>query len=292
MRIDLSEQSLDALAQVISGGSANNAEPPIGVYRQGWKIEAWFKAFGVPVDLAKESRLAATRTALNWAVFVDNGNLVERIIERAADPRDFITEPERHAAVLDYLNRHLAFDGLKLETIGNRVQLSALTDRPRVVGALSAAAARIDFDTVSRDIERALRTADDDPEMAVTSACALVESVCRSILVEIGTELPAKQDINGLYRAVREPLGLSPTKEGVSVEIVNDVRAVLSGLVTTVQSIGSLRTHVGGAHGKERGFRRIDPRIAKLAIHSASAVAVFLIETWELRFPGRKLDGA
>ncbi|MBC7103511.1 MAG: abortive infection family protein, partial [Parvibaculum sp.] len=229
---------------------------------------------------------------LNWAVFVDNDDLVERIVERAADPRDFITEPERHVAVLDYLNRHLAFDGLKLETIGNRVQLSALTDRPRVVEALSAAAARIDFDTVSRDIERALRAADDDPEIAVTSACALVESVCRSILVEIGTELPAKQDINGLYRAVREPLGLSPTKEGVSVEIVNDVRAVLSGLVTTVQSIGSLRTHVGGAHGKERGFRRIDPRIAKLAIHSASAVAVFLIETWELRFPGRKLDGA
>jgi len=75
MRIDLSEQSLDALAQVISGGSANNAEPPIGVYRQGWKIEAWFKVFGVPVDLRKESRLAATRTALNWAVFVDNDDL-------------------------------------------------------------------------------------------------------------------------------------------------------------------------------------------------------------------------
>ncbi len=236
--------------------------------------------------------MAATRTALNWAVFVDNDNLVERIIERAADPRDFISEPERHATVLDYLNKHLVFDGLKLEAVGNRVRLLALTDKPGVVEELSAAAAKINFDTVSRDIERALRNADDDPEIAVTSACALVESVCRSILVEIGAELPAKQDINGLYRAVREPLGLSPTKEGVSVEIVNDVRAVLSGLVTAVQSIGALRTHVGGAHGKERGFRRIDPRIAKLAIHSASAVAVFLIETWELRFPGRKLPKA
>ncbi|MGR9075331.1 hypothetical protein [Rhizobium leguminosarum] len=33
----------------------------------------------------------------------------------------------------------------------------------------------------------------------------------------------------------------------------------------------------------------MDPRIARLAIHSASAVAVFLIETWQLRFPGRDL---
>ncbi|WP_438591027.1 abortive infection family protein, partial [Klebsiella aerogenes] len=75
---------------------------------------------------------------------------------------------------------------------------------------------------------------------------------------------------------MRDPLGLDPTKEGVAAGIVNDVKAVLSGLVTSVQGIGSLRTHVGGAHGKERGFRRIDPRIAKLAIHSASAIALFV----------------
>jgi hypothetical protein len=101
--------------------------------------------------------------------------------------------------------------------------------------------------------------------------------------------MPSKQDISGLYREVREPLGLSPTKENLAPEIVNDVKGVLSGLVTSVQSIGSLRTHAGGAHGRERGFRRIDTRIAKLAIHSASAVALFLIETWQLRFPGKKL---
>lgn len=70
------------------------------------------------------------------------------------------------------------------------------------------------------------------------------------------------------------------------------MKAVLSGLVTAVQSIGSLRTHAGGAHGKERGFKRIDTRIAKLAIHSASAVALFLIQTWQIRFHGRALPQA
>ena len=44
-----------------------------------------------------------------------------------------------------------------------------------------------------------------------------------------------------VYRAVRDPLGLDPMKEGLAPEIVNDVKAVLSGLVTSVQSIGSLR---------------------------------------------------
>lgn len=120
-------------------------------------------------------------------------------------------------------------------------------------------------------------------------AGSLIESVCRSILAELEIPLPAKQDISGLYRAVREPLGLSPEKEGLSAEIVADVRAVLSGLVTAVQSIGALRTHGGNAHGKTRGARRVDVRIAKLAVNSASAVALFLIETWQLRFPNRRL---
>ncbi|WP_205931948.1 abortive infection family protein [Rhizobium leguminosarum] len=289
MRVDLSEQSIDALAEIISGGSANGAEPSIGIYRQAWRLEAWFKNYGISFGIAGESRLPATKTAIREASFIDNEELLRRIIEGAADPRDFINDPGRHAAVVEHLNKHLFFDGFKLDPTGRTMRLIAIAETAAVTGELSAMAAGIDFDTVSRDLDRALRAAATDPEIAVTAACAVVESVCRSILVELDIEFPTKQDISGLYRAVRDPLGLDPTKEGVAAEIVNDVKAVLSGLVTSVQGIGSLRTHVGGAHGKERGFRRIDPRIAKLAIHSASAIALFVIETWQLRYPGRKL---
>lgn len=291
MRIDLSDQSIDALAEIISGGAAGGYEPSIGLYRQGWRLEGWFKRFGVQFDVNAESRVPATKTAIRWAIFIDTGNgeLLKRIIETAADPRDFIKEPERHAAVVDYLNKHLFYDGLKLELAGRTMRLVEVLVTAPVTDELSAMAAGIDFDTASRDLDRALRAAADDPEIAVTAACAVVESVCRSILVELEIGFPAKQDISSLYRAVRDPLGLDPMKEHVAPEIVNDVKAVLSGLVTSVQSIGSLRTHVGGAHGKEKGFRRIDARIAKLAIHSASAIALFIIETWQIRHPGRRL---
>jgi hypothetical protein len=224
-------------------------------------------------------------------MFIDagNGELLKRVIESAADPRDFIKEPERQTAVVEYLNKHLIYDGLRLQPAGRTIRLVEIVDTAPVTNELSAMATGIDFDTVSRDLDRALRAATADPEIAVTAACAVVESVCRSILVELEIDFPAKQDISGLYRAVRDPLGLDPTKEGLAPEIVNDVRAVLSGLVTSVQGIGSLRTHVGGAHGKEKGFRRIDARIAKLAIHSSSSIALFIIETWQLRYPGRNL---
>lgn len=289
MRIQLSDQTIDALAQIISGGSQSDPTPSIGLYRSGWQLTEFFRTFNVDVDLATQSRLPATKTCLQSILVMGDPQKIRRVIERAADPRDFVTDEERHGRVVDYLNRFLAYDNLVLETIGRLVKLVEVSAVISVVGAMGAAAEALDFDTVNRDLDRALKSAETDPEDAVTAACSVVESVCRSILIEGGLALPAKQDVSGLYRAVREPLGLSPTKEGLPDNIADDVRNVLSGLVTAVQSIGALRTHGGDAHGRERGFRRVDARIARLAIHSASAVAVFLLETWIARFPDKAL---
>lgn len=145
----------------------------------------------------------------------------------------------------------------------------------------------IDFDTVQLDLDRALRSAESDPEDAVTAACSIIESVCRSILVELDEPFPAKRDIKGLFNAVKRPLGLSGGRTDLADEIANDVRQILSGLVTVVSGIGALRTHGGDAHGRERGYQRIDSRIAHLAIHGASTISIFLIDTWQRKFPDR-----
>jgi hypothetical protein len=160
---------------------------------------------------------------------------------------------------------------------------------PSVVIALGGTAGVLDFDTVSRDLDRALDNARADPEDAVTAACSTVESVSRSILMELALPLPEKKDIKGLFNAVKKPLGLSPDRTDLDPRIAEDVRRILGGLSTVVEGIGALRTHGGDAHGRERGYVRIDHRIATLAIHAASTVALFLIETWQRKFPSRKL---
>ena len=142
-------------------------------------------------------------------------------------------------------------------------------------------AALLDFDTVQLDISRAIASAKDDPEDAVTAACSLIESVCRSILIELNLALPAKKDIDGLIRAVQEPLSLSPGRMDLPAEVENDIRQVLGGLTSVAKGIGALRTHAGDAHGREKGYRRIDTRIAVFAINAASSIALFLIDTWE-----------
>lgn len=115
----------------------------------------------------------------------------------------------------------------------------------------------------------------------MTAACSLIEAVRRSILVELKLPLPAKKDIDGLICAVQEPLGLSPGQSDFPSEVEADIRQTLSGLTSLAKGIGTLRTHGGDAHGREKCFRRTDARIACLAVNSASSLALFLIESWE-----------
>lgn len=218
--------------------------------------------------------------------------VLPRIIEAVADPRDFIQEPERHIAVLDHLNRALRFDGFEVQQQGGRIRLVEAGKNVPVLAELAGLSEVIDFDTVSRDLDRALASSQTDPEDAVTAACSTVESVCRSILIELGQPLPAKKDVQGLYNAVKQPLGLSPDRSDIDPLIANDVRQILSGLATVIGGVGALRTHGGDAHGREKGFARIDARIARLSIHAASTAALFLIETWQRKFPARPLPKA
>ena len=150
-------------------------------------------------------------------------------------------------------------------------------------------AAVLNLDTDNRDLKRIQDSADTDPESAITSACATLESVCRSILVELGEELPRNMNISTLYNAVKRHLGLSPGQKDINPLILGDVQKIFSGLQSLIEGIGALRTHGGDAHGREKGFTRIDGRIASLAVNSSITAAIFLIQTWQKNFPSKEL---
>lgn len=155
---------------------------------------------------------------------------------------------------------------------------------------LSLIATRFDFDTVVRELDRTRQFIENDPEDAVTAACSLVEAMCRSILVELKLPLPKELSLKTLYRAVRDPLGLDPSQIELPEIVADDVKTILSNMAGMIDGIAALRTHAGDAHGRERGVRRIDARIARLAVNSASSVALFIIESWEKKFPHRDLQ--
>jgi Abortive infection C-terminus len=227
-----------------------------------------------------QSRGTSKANHLRGFIDVEDGHLVGKVLRKLWDYRtQSIVAADAARALPDSLQTRF-FDLVAKIEAGSS---------PPVLGSLSGAAEILDFDTVSRDLERALASAKDDPEDAVTAACPTVESVCRSILIELALDLPEKKDIKGLFAAVRKPLGLSSNRTDLAPLIADDVRKILNGLATAVEGIGALRTHGGDAHGRERGYARVDRRIASLAIHAASTVALFLIETWQRKYPRRDL---
>lgn len=275
---------MKALVDTITGGSGTtgDATPPIGIYRSGTKIEQFFLDCGLDMRIGSSSRVPATTEFLRQ-VFRDweADTKVERLILKVCDPREYLAEPEKAAAVREHINRALELDGLTISVVGGKPILVEKTVAGAVVTPFIAKVTTIDFDTVQVEIARALLSADTDPEDTVTAACSLIEAVCRSILVELGLALPPKKDIEGLLKSVQEPLGLSPGRTDFPPEIEADVRQILSGLITVTKGVGALRTHGGDAHGREKGFTRIDPHIARFALNAASTVAMLYIETWE-----------
>lgn len=204
-----------------------------------------------------------------------------KLIELVADPREYVEFPDRAQAVMDYLNRFLIHDSLELVTTNGLPKLRVRGSVSLVVDAFATKTAALDFDAVRREVDRALESAERDPPVAVTAACVIIETVCRSILAELKIEAPAKRDVEALLRVVQEPLGLSPARSDFPELIAADVRQVLGGLTTVAKGVGALRTHGGSAHATVHGQAPIDARIARFAIHSASTIALFLVETWE-----------
>jgi len=156
----------------------------------------------------------------------------------------------------------------------------------QILGASSIASTRglreilesRDLDAINDEFERALATVESDPPAAVTAACSLVESLCKVYIDDEVLNHPSKQTIKSLWKVVANDLGFDP--KAVSDD---DLKRILSGLSSIVDGIGSLRTHAGSAHGRGRTKYRIEPRHARLAVHAAHTLAVFVLETWETR---------
>ena len=290
MPFPLSPQTIEFLGELISGGSGNDTNPPIGIYRSGTKLEKFMRGCNVDFSLGGQSRVPALTEALIRLNQDDTEHAkLTRIIESACSQTDFINDSDRHQKVVETLNIYLAGDGFEVVNQGVKMRLVEGGMSTPVLERLSGLVNIISFDTVKLDLDRALSNSKTDPEDAVTAACSTLESVCRSIIVELGNELPNKKDLKSLYNAVREPLGLMPGSTQIDPRILDDVRKILSGLATTVEGIAALRTHAGDAHGKTKGAKRIDDRIANLAIHSSSTAALFIIETWHRKYPNRAL---
>lgn len=152
----------------------------------------------------------------------------------------------------------------------------------KVVGSLGAVSRTLeefikdrDFVSIEAEFNRALSNVESNPREAVSAASNILESVCKVYVAEEGLEAPAKQDLKPVWSIVRKHLGFDPS----TVED-QDLQQILSGLISITEGIGALRTHASSAHGAGKTSYKIEPRHARLAVHAAHTVALFILESW------------
>lgn len=133
-----------------------------------------------------------------------------------------------------------------------------------------------DVPALDHEFDRALSNVDRNPREAVSAASNILESICKVYIAERGLDMPSKQDLKPVWTVVRKDLGFDP---GLVED--QDLQVILTGLLAIVDGIGALRTHASSAHGAGKKHYKLEPRHARLAIHSAHTVTLFIIESWQ-----------
>lgn len=188
-------------------------------------------------------------------------------IETQPDPRDRLREA-------------LGREGLTYMRGGNIIGTS-------IAGPSRSLAERLQTEGIGaleEEYRRAYAHVEADPPAAVTAACAILESLCKTFLETEGAALPSKQALGPLWAETSKHLGLQP---GQLAD--DDLKRILQGLAGVADGIAALRTHEGSAHGRSglnaqgKPRYRLQARHARLAVHSAHTMALFVLETWEER---------
>ena len=136
-----------------------------------------------------------------------------------------------------------------------------------------------DTSYVLQQITRMEAAVENDPSLAIGTAKELVETVCKTILKERNIKLTGNENLPKLVKATAKELKLTPSDIADDAKASDSIKRLLSNLATITNGVAELRNSYGTGHGKEAKSRGLTSRHAKLAVGSASTLAIFLVET-------------
>lgn len=134
----------------------------------------------------------------------------------------------------------------------------------------------LEIPALDQEFMRALTHVDASPREAVSAASNILESICKVYIAENNLAMPNKKDLKNLFDVVRKSLNIQ--RDSVEDE---DLLRIISGIISVVDGIASLRTHASSAHGAGVKQYNLKPRHARLAIHAAHTIGLYILESWK-----------
>jgi hypothetical protein len=106
----------------------------------------------------------------------------------------------------------------------------------KLVGSLAAPSQTLqeiirgrDLTAINHEFDRAYENVEKEPREAVSAACNILESVCKTYIEDEKLDMPAKQDLQPVWSVVRKNLGFDPAQIAD-----RDLQEILSGLIAVV----------------------------------------------------------
>jgi Abortive infection C-terminus len=144
---------------------------------------------------------------------------------------------------------------------------------------IEAAASQRDVPELRQQIDRLRAAVDADPSLAIGTAKEMIETVCKEILTDLGVAFADDADIPALIKSVRTQLRLLPTDVPKEAKGSETIRTLLGNLGHVAQGLGELRNLYGSGHGRSGKAKGLTARHARLAVGTATTLAMFLLET-------------
>ena len=183
----------------------------------------------------------------------------------------YIRDQEKFDGQIEKINKILSDNSLLYMT-GGIISGSLTTPTKSLENVIK----QLEIPALDQEFVRALTHVDASPREAVSAASNILESICKVYITENNLVMPNKKDLKNLFDVVRKSLKIQ--RESIEDE---DLLRIISGIISVVDGIASLRTHTSSAHGAGIKQYNLKPRHARLAIHSAHTIGLYILESWK-----------
>lgn len=195
--------------------------------------------------------------------------------------RDDATEAEM---LITEFNKHLSTAGWQIvaqTTIAGRSVYGAVRSYSSMLKThLNSIHETLNTEYISKLLNRMHSSIESDPELAIGSAKELIESVSRTVLTDQNIAFSKDDNVQQLVKKALKELKLDPDDMPHTTKAMDSIKPLLKSLGTIAHMTAELRGQFGTGHGKDARTKGLGPRHAKLAVGAASALAVFMYETY------------
>jgi hypothetical protein len=134
-----------------------------------------------------------------------------------------------------------------------------------------------------QQIETLFNSREENPTEAIGKSKELIESCCKTILEENGSQYDRRWTVPQLVNSTMRCLQITKSEINADLPAGETIKQVLGSLASIAGGIAELRNPYGTGHGKSDSFHGLGVRHARLAVGSSATLVEYLWDAHEWR---------